>query len=410
MKNRRHPALVTVTGILCLAAAWPLHADSASPTAAVTPAAATATAPATVPKANAADLYRQAFDLLTDELRGIGDMGPADQPVPENLLLLLDDNQDLIGLVRKAALTPGCDWGTHIEDGPAVTLPYLGNMRTLARLMLLQLRSDTAVRNGDAVAADLQTLDGLARHTGTDKLLICLLVKRAIQGMVIRDAALLLPTLPEPALAGLEQAFAEPRPGETRELADAMRSEKQMTAWLRRRIQMADGSPDKAGEVWKELNAMSGNDLHTSIMTRDTGKLLAWCDEVDAFQDEMIRICNLPDSEAATAAKAVQEQVESRQANPLLRMLAPAVTPACQKEAAFTLRAALLRAAVGGERARRAGQAVEDAVAATHDPSGNGPFHYQPQPSGKTYLLSATLAEKSGKPVTLEVGTDAFGK
>ncbi len=398
--------LSVAAAVLCVPA-WAADAESAAPAAGAPPAVA-ASVVAGVPEANAAGLYRQAFGKVTDEIRKAAVLGAPGDMVPENAEQLLDENAELIALIRKAALTSSCNWGSRIEDGPAMQLPYLGEMRTLARLMILQFRIDVSDRNADMIVKDLQVLDGLARHANGDKLLICLLVKRAIQFMVIKDAAFALPSLPDPALKTLEQLFPETPAGGTRELAEAMRSESMMSAWLRRRLEAAVESPGKAEDVWKELNRMIGNELSGNGATPDPKQILAWCDELDRFQAELVRVCNLPDAEITNAVKRVQDQAAN--GNPLLRMLAPAVASLARREVQFGVQAAMLRAAIGLERVRRTGKPVAEAVAATRDPSGIGPFRYQAQPSGKTYLLSAAFEEKPGKPVTLEVGTDAAGK
>ena len=398
--------LSVAAAVLCVPARA-ADAGSAGLAAGVAPGAA-AVVVAVAPETNAAVLYRQALAKVTDEIRKAAVLGAPGEMVPENAEQLLEENAELMALIRKAALTSSCNWGSRIEDGPAMQLPYLGEMRTLARLMILQFRIDVSDRNADMIVKDLQVLDGLARHANGDKLLICLLVKRAIQLMVIKDAAFALPSLPEPVLKTLEHLFPETPAGGSRELAEAMRSESMMSAWLRRRFQTAVDSPEKAAQIWKELNGMIWNEVNVNDAAPDPKQMLAWCDELERFQAEMVRVCNLPDAEMPGAAKTVQDQAAT--GNPLVRMLAPAVAPVCRREVQFGVQTAMLRAAVGLERGRRAGKPVAEAVAGTRDPSGTGPFRYQAQPSGKSYILSAVFEPAPGKPVTLEVGTEAAGK
>ena len=113
---------------------------------------------------NAADLYRAAFAALTGKEDPNSCACPGD-PVPPEVAIWVQQNEEAIALARQATELPNCWFGMAREpDGNYYGAPELKHMRTLAKL--LHWRGLIAAQQHDSatLADSAITLSRMARH------------------------------------------------------------------------------------------------------------------------------------------------------------------------------------------------------------------------------------------------------
>jgi hypothetical protein len=166
--------------------------------------------------ANAADLYRQAFDAIDKSAVAKSPVFQNDiktTPLTDETKSLLESNKEVIGLVRRGATAPSADWG-DVSDMTKV-MAELNRARTASHLMLLQTRTDLQNKQADAAVDGWLATITLARRVGDMDLLVTRLVSIAIESEAIDHATAEIPNLPDSARQHFAAGYAKLPPPPT---------------------------------------------------------------------------------------------------------------------------------------------------------------------------------------------------
>ena len=210
---------------------------------------------------NAALSYWQAFavmpdsDEASDEVLRKWDSVELDVSVEK----LVDQAANALRLLHRGASIEQCDWGSALEEGPGTLLPHLSKARQLARLACLRARYRFESGQHQAAWQDVKDTLVLARHLGSEELLISVLLQMAMERMAISAIAPYLPDYPKEELSNLLTDLKSlPQPGSIRQ---AIEGERQwMLGWLR--TELADAGDEEREELLKKL---TGDDLKVNV-------------------------------------------------------------------------------------------------------------------------------------------------
>ncbi len=159
---------------------------------------------------NAATLYTTAFAALeADPARKLED-GPLSSktidPSSEAAAELLARQANTIDVLRRAADREGCrfarDWTRPSLD---MILPHLGSIRVAARLMALSARRLAAAGEMEAALGDVTAIHRMARHVGSEPILVSVLVGAAIDQIAEETLCTILPALEKSDLPLLDR-------------------------------------------------------------------------------------------------------------------------------------------------------------------------------------------------------------
>jgi len=123
-------------------------------------------------------------------------------------LALLDEAHDIVAVAREAAARPRLGWtwslGDAYDDDPleetmvSILLPYVGDYRQAARLLMLDARAAALEGDSERLTRDLVAIAGLAQDLNDDgAFLIELLVSWAILAQSIQETNRLLAASPD---------------------------------------------------------------------------------------------------------------------------------------------------------------------------------------------------------------------
>ena len=189
-------------------------------------------------------------------------------------------------MLRGAKLR-GCDWGLDYEDGIGLLLPHLNKARELARLAALHARHELEQGHVEAAAEDASAILALARHVGSEPIVISILVRYSIEANAVDLLASYLPEMQ--ALApGIVSTYEALPPAATLQRA-YLTMEKELTLrWLVKKMRdggserkgRLEGSVEKrcgsAGEAWTPPTAIDSFEQAVKL----TEDLLPVCDEL----------------------------------------------------------------------------------------------------------------------------------
>jgi hypothetical protein len=346
--------------------------------------------------ANAALQYWQAFsqlppqsaehDKIFSELYTISLKDPAVQR------LIASSHQSLLYLHRGAAL-PQCEWGLNYSDGIYMLLPYLSKSRDLGRLAALRIRQNIELGNTAGAKDDAIAALTLARHVGHEPIMICLLVRIAIEGVVI-DA--LASNLPQSKASYTEWKTAIDSLPKAVTLLDTISTEKKFTAdWLVQKI--IEEEARKPG-AWRDLwrSVLSGNETklpEAVTEVNSAGEVLKMIEDLQPIYGELARFLALPNDQFDAQYPAFKTKTKAEQ--PLAGVLLPAIDQVRSKMQRGEARLAMLLAGIavveGGP------EKLKD----LKDPFGNGSFEYHQKGNG--FELQSQL-QFEGQKVALKFG------
>ncbi len=135
--------------------------------------------------ANAALMYWQAFALMPalsgdqEQLLEKWDKAPLDAKLQE----LIAASQSSLMYLRRGAKLEHCDWGLDYHDGISLMMPHLAKARTLARFAALDARYQFEQSHGKEASQNAAAMMALARHVGSDPILVSILVRYGIERM-----------------------------------------------------------------------------------------------------------------------------------------------------------------------------------------------------------------------------------
>jgi hypothetical protein len=314
--------------------------------------------PATTQSINAVDSYFEAIRLM-HELTSV----PADSArfdrydnghFDDQAGAFFASHGQIVSWVRQGAGSPSCDWG---QPTIAQHLPELNGMRPIARFTHAHARY--AAQQKDLVVAtdDILAEMGLARHVGTNPLLVDKLVEIGIETFALDEMAKLLPSMPADQLKALPQRL---------DALPASTTGKQMI----------QGEHDTVLRIAREQKQY----LQILALNSMTDFYSGVGDAMDKPPDEF--------------NKAADEQVAKLASGGVSQTLAKTLVPGLKRGrmtmAACEEKRAMLRTAIDillqGE----------SAVANSRDPYGSGPFGYAKTARG--FDLTSQLPVDASKP------------
>jgi hypothetical protein len=341
--------------------------------------------------------YWQAFAQLPprDEAqqRRLADwkITPLDQAARK---LAADGDKSMLYL-RRGASRPRCDWSLDYEDGVGLLLPHLDKARTLALLTCLRARIALADGQPGREVNNLLAAMTLARHV-SDPIMICQLVDYSMESHAGEAIALMLPMLDAATVKKVAERLDS--------LPAAAKLEKTIVTerdffggWAIRWLKEMEhnGERDIRGKV-RELLVGSEDTAEVLKLVDDASakRLVEALESLKPFYEEQRRLVALPRDQFKAAWPAFEKK---QSANPLARLMLPALTKVVDARDRATAKLELLKAAVDVTRDGKT------ALEKHRDPFGVGPFVYVGRSNG--FELRSAL-EIDGKPVTLTIGAE----
>jgi hypothetical protein len=344
--------------------------------------------------ANAALQYSHAFSQLPtldkeqEEVLGKWNTVSMDDPAVQKLL---GASQSSMLFLRRAANLPHCNWGLDYNDGVSMLLPHLAKGRDLARLACLHARQEFEAGNRKAARVDAMAIMTLARHVGSEPVMICVLVRYLIEGMVVD---LVAPYVPELKASHAEaKAAFDGLPRAPGLLPTIAVEKKYFIEWMIKKMREEEQRKQGGGlELWKNL--VSGPETPEAlkqISSVDEGVKLI--ERTLPVYDELAKFVALPKDQFDAQFPAFKEKTKA--ANPLAGTVLPAVDQILAKEHRNQARFAMLLAAIAVT------ESGPDKLQEFKDPFGNGPFEHRKLDNG--FELKSKL-HFEGQPVTLVAG------
>jgi hypothetical protein len=344
---------------------------------------------------NAALAYWPAFAMLPDledaEQAALRKAVHEFGPINDRLTRLVRANQNALSEMYRGTRCSHCVWGTAFEQGPNALLSHLSQARELARFSCLRSRVRfEQSRHADAVE-DLTATMMLARHIGSDEILISLLVRIAIEDTAIDIAARYLPALDTGAVDQLAEGIKALPPGKN--LSDAVGMEKTlMLEWFIDKLSQPGGKeellklfPDQKDSNFIALTRLSQQELRqAAIKLRPV---------YDRLRELATRSPDALDDQAGAIGEDLRGATRT-----IGGLLLPGVVRSRRAEAVHQARQAMLQAAIAVVRDGK--EALGESL--HRDPFGNGPFTYTKVQGG--FEIQSQLVDQEGEPVTLTVG------
>lgn len=256
-----------------------------------------------LPVDNAAPVYWQAFAALPD--RPAAKEGPGFEA-------WLKESERALQLLHTAAAKDGCDWNLDLSKGPELELSHLSKARALASAALARA-SRRAAGDAEGAISDLVDALRLSRHLGTDPVLICQLVRGALEKQGLEQIEQMRPKLTSAQASRLAEVLASLRPAPT--LAECVRVESAtFLTWLRVRLGAGDVSAIQTlGAAGGPLDGMPPD------------ALLKMLKDVEADYAELARMSELPQDQFVAAYEPWEEKLKADRAKrPLSSVMMPA--------------------------------------------------------------------------------------
>jgi len=349
---------------------------------------------------NAAMKYWQAFALLPamDEKQEKLLEDWKTVPLDAEVTKLLKSASASLNYLHRAAVCSHCYWDLDLADGPGLLMPHLAKSRTLGRLAALQMRSEFSKDNASAGVDSFLNLMALARNTGSDPILISILVGYAIEAFALDTMAPYLPGLDKELLNKLSSRMATLR--KIAQVQQAIATEKTyMNGWMIKSMEAAE--KQKSGEWRTVLTSLLDTGSKESeanqklLNSIDTfAKARQFSTDLMPVYDQLTQVFSLPYSQQSSRLDELVQQ--ARQSNPLAVVLLPALNKTLAAQNRYQARLALFQAAlVVAEKG-------PDQLKGITDPFGNGPFEYKPLPQG--FELTSKLKSTDGHQVSFTFG------
>jgi hypothetical protein len=344
---------------------------------------------------NAALKYWQAFAQLPprDEAqqRRLADWRTT--PLDDAARKLASESEKSFLYLRRGAALPQCDWSLDYEDGVGLLLPHLDKARTLALFACLRARIALADGQAENAVDNLLAALALGRRVA-DPIMIALLVDYAVEQNAIDALALVLPQLDGPALRRLAERLDALPPAAT--LDQTIVTERDYFGgwtirWLKEQERTAGGNL-RANVQALIVGSQDAEEVMKLVDDRSARRLIETLEALGPFYEEQRRLVGLPRKQFLAEWPTFQKK---HSANPVGRLMLPALVKVVDARDRAAGRLALLKAAVAVKRDG------EPALAKHADPFGTGPFQYTARPHG--FELRSAL-QIDGKPVTLVVG------
>lgn len=341
---------------------------------------------------NAALLYWIAFaarpsNEAQDKILSDWNTVPFDAPTMQ----VLESGANSLRYLHRGAAVQHCDWGLPLDEGLNLLLPHLVRARDLGRLAVLRARYDLEIAKSASAVDTIADTFALARHAGSDSLLISILVQCNIESMALDVAADHLLALDAPVRHRLA-ARLRILPAGGR-LQDCMPSETQLIRDLTKALKEADLSSDWIHTIFIKPNVMPAEQARAlaAAVGGTPQSFLKYLNDLQPCYGELSQILALPPDRFPARFDALQKKYD---ANPIAKQFLPSFAKAYERTARASARLAMLQAAIA------VSLDGPDKLKAYPDPAGGGPFKYRPLPKGFE-LESAVVYEN--QPVVLVV-------
>jgi hypothetical protein len=321
------------------------------------------TQPTTAPYMHAAQIVRALSEGPDSKLID------TDAPLDDHTAKFLSQNQRLFDLLHEAATGDLPQW-CNASDDMETRLHQLNPMRSLAQLGILRTRF--LLKQGQPGQAVDQLMDVLALGRNLDRsnaLMVSSLVSIGVESSAIKELATDLPALPRDVVATLADRLKQlPAP---MKFSDLIAGEQQFGGAL---LAQQLNAPQAA----KAFDAMSP--FYDALKKA--------CDEsppisADKFKQKMTDAVSTIDKDQTVSRALAQNMVPS---------FAAFYSAWCTREA----QRQILEAGVAVVRDG------PDAIKASADPFGDGPFDFSTTPGG--FELKSKLLNRSGDPVSMRFG------
>jgi hypothetical protein len=294
---------------------------------------------------NAALAYYQAFLFLPNlddaGKSAVKEAAAGKKEISQDLVAILDKSDIALHQLHRGAKLSQCTWGTEVEAGPHAMMPQASEARELAKLACLRARYRFEQGNASAAIDDVVATLMLARHIGSEGLLISVLVDYAIEAMAIETAEGYVSSLSRKDLEKLSAAI-EALPAAVT-MAESVLAEKAIFGnWLVRALSKPDGKA--------QLLKVIGNtdDASAKALAAFSSEELAKGSEgFLSIYDELAGMAALPSAELKEKQREFFTSLDANKPGELLaRLLTPSVGAARQAEEKHQTRLATFKAAV----------------------------------------------------------------
>lgn len=344
---------------------------------------------------NAALAYWQAFILMpkADDDKGVDACAPIDAEV----IKFVDSGDLAVHEMQRAAKMDRCIWGADLEAGIEAQLPHLSQARQMARFVCLRARVRFSQDRASEAIEESVAVMAMARHAGSDGLLISILVQYAIEGMAIELVAGDLPTLGADLLDKLsEQVEGLP---ECKSMSYAMRMEKvHLLEWFIDQVSKPGGKEKLLGMLEGQSEDVDEEEL-AKYKAISQQEIVDGLIELRTVYDKLIEVMKRSPGEVEEFAENL---IESEKLTEPAKMFASFILPAVGKmrrtEAFYQTQQAMLKAAIAVAKGDRSQLERKE----LHDPFGDGPFEYAKTEGG--FTLRSKLLDRQDKPVVLSFG------
>jgi hypothetical protein len=345
------------------------------------------------PSANAALKYWQAFALMPsldkDQEKLLADWNKV--PLDDTALKLIAASKESREYLLRGAKSRTCDWGLDYEDGMGLLLPHLAKARDLARLAALHARHEIEQGRVEAGAEDAAAILALARHVGSDPIMISILVRYLIEGTAIDLMASYLPELQGHA-SRIVAAYETLPAGATFQDAYLKMEKEHTVRWLANRLREAEAKKKGAWrEVWKNATDRPGG-LDVINRVDSVDQAIKLTEDLLPVCDDLASLVALP--RVDFDARYPEFKKKTKAAHPLAGYFLTTPDTVLATQRRNQARLALLKAAIAVV------QGGPSKLKVIKDPFGSGPFEYRPVDDGFE-LKSALLFHD--EPVTLTV-------
>lgn len=314
--------------------------------------------------------YIQAIELVSALEKGPDEaLIDSEAPLDDRTAQFLSRNEKIFTLLHEAAVNDRPEWSEKSGDLEAV-LPSLNPLRALANLGALRARMQLKQQMPADAVDSLLDVKVLARNISrTEMTMVANLVSMGIDSLATDELAQALPTLPPEVIRTLPDRLKQlPAPVA---LPDLVRGERRFGAAMLAQSVKGDAPKvaealgpfyDAVTQAWEKSPPLSRDDFKQAL------------------------------SDAVSKMDGQKDQISIGLVRPLLQSFVAFYQVSRMQQA----KAAMLDAGIVLVRDG------PDAIQATVDPFGDGPFKYEKMGGG--FLLRSALTGPDGKPVEMRFG------
>jgi len=252
-------------------------------------------------------------------------------PLDDATKKLIDDGKTALYYLHLGASAPACNWGLKLDEGPGLLLPYLAKARDLARLACLRARLRFESGDNAGAVEDIADVLTLARHVGSDDIMIIMLVQQGIEQTAMDAAWPYLKRLDATTLRHLQDRLQLLGPGASLKRCIEVWERYSGPRWLMARVQKSVDDPAWIEKVFGPT-AVPQPEVEAAIRAggNTPQAVIEQLQKVDAFFPELAAAVDLPPQDAP---KRLDEIIARMRQNPLGNLIASNIGTLYQKSA-----------------------------------------------------------------------------